>query len=1078
MAVKDVFKVYLYPDPLSGGIYLDELGEDITDGILNVDIVSGTDLYEGPQQQIDTGQFTIVSRNPNLDPKFNPNLKYNSRIAFHDTRGGEFGNEFFRGYVTSINVEYQRNDNPIITITGTDIFGVLQRTLVNQTLYNQIIALSDGPSWDGVDFETFIAMPEVYNLFSNKYYTQEMMDTAFISNDGGQIASSSIPFRIYSNQLSKNVSFGNEVVEGNLGYMPAKYIPEVGESLLEIINKYASTNLNYISTRNQEWGFNFISVYPFMKYDGEYWNHQQDPLTQYTTYDFSSDPIDDAPYESILVSNGFDRVINQIQVSNEYKTLDGTSTVSNTNEYSYSSAQSLDDYAVSKLNISTIFPDSHDLPLNAMATRIATDIFQVVASPSDQVQRITFDNARYEDIQNEQTKSFYNFNKIIRVKHRVTPTETIDNVYDIAGIQHSISPDAWTTTFTLKPSAQQIVFNYQGYTPEIQMNSKTGDTNFNFTATIANYPIEDISVVVWCLNAPEASESFPGGKGLGPYYYASTLNGERYKVGYPPIGLTETWNFDDDGILAPYNLVGPITNQFGGYGPGYWTVYAYIRLKNGFNVIAETELIVGTPVVEADFTWQQNLTNNFGQVQFTNTSVNHETGEPDSYLWDFGDGTTSAEANPIHTYDPGPSDTEYDVSLTVYAYGPGGTKVYNTYTPTITLAQPTMVPNFTYTQNQQTITFTNTSTNVGFEEPDAYFWDFGDGTTSTLKNPVKTYGVSEDVTTSFNVTLTTRNIWEQTASTTKTVTVTAVNASGNFPVRYIKLKIDQYTRLDPVTGSYYFAVTPVMKFMKALTSGTGANLIYLKPLLGFNDNSVPTVSWKATSGGSPQQSQGWEYYLTRDPAVVTNPLYYGLGVASQASVYEDYRTVRWELVLDLQGPIYTINQIDLIFQDLYQSSGAYAGLHIEDFYPKISVEFADTVTNTYTPNPSGVYGPPTLNGNWINVGYFKLPGGRMDPTKPVGQRTEATKTMFAMRPLPLNIPYFNYTFNDKTVSFTSIETADSYLWTFGDGTTSTLKNPVKTYASYNTYNVTLQVTNGGIVTRTTTEPVIVQAPVI
>lgn len=82
-----------------------------------------------------------------------------------------------------------------------------------------------------------------------------------------------------------------------------------------------------------------------------------------------------------------------------------------------------------------------------------------------------------------------------------------------------------------------------------------------------------------------------------------------------------------------------------------------------------------------------------------------------------------------------------------------------------------------------------------------------------------------------------------------------------------------------------------------------------------------------------------------------------------------------------------------------------------------------------------------------------------------------------MRPFPLNIPYFLYTFNDKIVSFTSVETADSYAWDFGDGTTSTLKDPVKTYASYGTYTVTLEVTNDAVITRTTTEPVIVQAPI-
>jgi len=119
MIVSEVFKVYLYPDPLTGsGIdpYPFEEGEDITSGIINVNIVQGTDLYEGPQEQIDTGQFTIISRNPNLDPKINTNLKYNSRIQFWDERTGEF----FRGYVTDIQVEYQRKDDPIITITGMD----------------------------------------------------------------------------------------------------------------------------------------------------------------------------------------------------------------------------------------------------------------------------------------------------------------------------------------------------------------------------------------------------------------------------------------------------------------------------------------------------------------------------------------------------------------------------------------------------------------------------------------------------------------------------------------------------------------------------------------------------------------------------------------------------------------------------------------------------------------------------------------------------------------------------------------------------------------------------------------------
>jgi YVTN family beta-propeller protein len=57
-------------------------------------------------------------------------------------------------------------------------------------------------------------------------------------------------------------------------------------------------------------------------------------------------------------------------------------------------------------------------------------------------------------------------------------------------------------------------------------------------------------------------------------------------------------------------------------------------------------------------------------VQFTDQS----TGEITSWHWDFGDGTTSADHNPVHTYTtPG----NFDVSLTVSGPGGANTKVTN-----------------------------------------------------------------------------------------------------------------------------------------------------------------------------------------------------------------------------------------------------------------------------------------------------------------------------------------------------------------------------------------------------------------
>jgi len=50
--------------------------------------------------------------------------------------------------------------------------------------------------------------------------------------------------------------------------------------------------------------------------------------------------------------------------------------------------------------------------------------------------------------------------------------------------------------------------------------------------------------------------------------------------------------------------------------------------------------------------------------------------------------------------------------------------------------------------------------------------------------------------------------------------------------------------------------------------------------------------------------------------------------------------------------------------------------------------------------------------------------------------------------------------NNRTVTFNNLSNeAVSFLWDFGDGTNSTLKNPVKTYENDGTYNVSLTATN-------------------
>ena len=155
-------------------------------------------------------------------------------------------------------------------------------------------------------------------------------------------------------------------------------------------------------------------------------------------------------------------------------------------------------------------------------------------------------------------------------------------------------------------------------------------------------------------------------------------------------------------------------------------------------------------------------------VQFTDTStcpaslINHVNGaiyttsiESASYggittwTWDFGDGTTSNDRNPVHTY----QDTGvYTVSLTVV--GPKGDDSI-TRKDYIQLTMPSVpVANFTAKPRSGNgplvVQFTNTTSG----HVSSLLWDFGDGTTSTEQNPVHTYTYNNtpDYTVSLSVT--------------------------------------------------------------------------------------------------------------------------------------------------------------------------------------------------------------------------------------------------------------------------------------------------------------------------------------
>jgi len=124
-------------------------------------------------------------------------------------------------------------------------------------------------------------------------------------------------------------------------------------------------------------------------------------------------------------------------------------------------------------------------------------------------------------------------------------------------------------------------------------------------------------------------------------------------------------------------------------------------------------------------------------VTFTNTSMNGET-----FAWDFGDGGTSNLESPGYNWTQAGS---YTITLT--AINADGKE--STASSTILIAAKI---NVSFDRDRQIaepgieVTFTNTST-----EGDTYLWEFGDGNTSDMENPVYTYTTAGDYTVTLTI---------------------------------------------------------------------------------------------------------------------------------------------------------------------------------------------------------------------------------------------------------------------------------------------------------------------------------------
>ena len=116
--------------------------------------------------------------------------------------------------------------------------------------------------------------------------------------------------------------------------------------------------------------------------------------------------------------------------------------------------------------------------------------------------------------------------------------------------------------------------------------------------------------------------------------------------------------------------------------------------------------------------------------------------------WNFGDATVSGEENPVHTYT---ESGTYTVSLRVQsAVGPN---IHTEPNYIVVVAPPKASFAASPTQGERPLNVTFTDTSVAGSSPiTSYLWSFGDGTNSTDPNPARVYTTAGTYTVKLTVT--------------------------------------------------------------------------------------------------------------------------------------------------------------------------------------------------------------------------------------------------------------------------------------------------------------------------------------
>ncbi len=441
------------------------------------------------------------------------------------------------------------------------------------------------------------------------------------------------------------------------------------------------------------------------------------------------------------------------------------------------------------------------------------------------------------------------------------------------------------------------------------------------------------------------------------------------------------WDFGDGGSS---NLQNP---DYIYSNPGLYSVSLSVTDNNGCqNLVTEMDLILVNESPEADFSSNNYFScDSIHEVDFINNSINSSV-----FMWDFGDGTISTIFDPSHEFSTG----FYTVTLYAIEGNCIDTLVLTDYIEVLGAKQP----DFTLSSNSGC-----EGLNVAFSDQissnaTSWLWDFGDGSTSILQNPIHFF----DSAGVFDIKLTT-------------------NVNGHCILSTVRL-----SELEVFSNPH-------------ITFSSDTNIGCSIPLdVAFYDSTVGAISWSWDFGDGSFSN------LENPLKTYVNSGFFDVSLLVENSngcvssvLYSDYVRIDESPVIGLSAsPLISCSGESVSFIDL-------STVGVNDW----QWDFGDgNISDDQNPihqySMPGTYDVSLIGG--VNMCKDTiLISDYITIVEPAASFKENYNCEH-----PLKVEFVNLSVG-----------ADSVFWDFGDGNSSTLFNPVYTFSNLGVHLVSLSVTN-------------------